>query len=495
MSYEDLFEEKFKIDEFVEDLCFDPERFYECVHDYSVILEEASQNTTKGNIFQKLWELIKKIMQMIRNGLVKFIRWIKKLIGIGSISAEQAAESVGIQPSKSVHPESKKKARQAKRPQRKADPNSSTPPPARGGKGQGPAENFQEFDFDVIAKPIFTAFQADGSIKVSFNSAYRDAGKRVAVKGHDQFEQFMEGPTKMVLFMMHDSDHLEEIISYFDDLVQSNFKNHNIQKLKKMIHDHQVLQGQQLNQDFYVTLSQMETMQGMVNKLAIHVEKFDAYFSSISNQKDVIEAMNGIASTVGSFQMGLNSLSIGLAGAYKIDSSYYGVVNTPDKLAEFVLKCIEGKIPPKYVAYNATIISSPELKGDEENVEDNPVMGQSRAVLFPRNKGIVYKIAISRWGIQANQNEYNVCKQGKGTELLNHLVQTTSTHKFAINVAERVKPLKFHGLAVSDSIQIQNALRKIGVNFKIIDTHEGNFGRDSSGRAKLLDYGWLWKTV
>lgn len=104
-------------------------------------------------------------------------------------------------------------------------------------------------------------------------------------------------------------------------------------------------------------------------------------------------------------------------------------------MSEFVYKCIESGFPAKYAAYNACHISTSAIKGNkaegEKGSKEDPIWGQSRVVFFPDNADHVYKVALSVWGMRANNSEKMVSDKFKqhGGENLIGLVNSVTSNK------------------------------------------------------------------
>ena len=87
-----------------------------------------------------------------------------------------------------------------------------------------------------------------------------------------------------------------------------------------------------------------------------------------------------------------------------IKAQYVNSIKDKNDLAKFVEECIDAGVPPKFVAYNTWLIANEEIRGDKTDFNKVP-MGQTRMVLFPKNKKIITKIAFSGRGLTSNKNE------------------------------------------------------------------------------------------
>ena len=180
---------------------------------------------------------------------------------------------------------------------------------------------------------------------------------------------------------------------------------------------------------------------------------------------------------------------------------YRNKIHTPDKLGEFVSKCISSGILPKYVCYNAWLIADKNLTGSAN--EYDPVKGVSRMVFFPTDKSIVYKVAISGLGLGSNKNEAMVSKVLKGSPVAKYFALTTASYgDGAVITQERITFEKGNTPPAPDGMtgsKIQQEINKwakeknIPNPFEIDDLHDNNLVYDKKrGHYVILDYGMLY---
>ena len=256
-----------------------------------------------------------------------------------------------------------------------------------------------------------------------------------------------------------------------------------------------------VNFDTTVTLKQMKEFQIKLNKIMKMLEVVDVPYDNINiNNQSYISALNGFAGFAAALQMGMNTVSGALQSVYIIDGKYVGAIDNIDKLSEFIAKCIEIGVPPKYVSYNAYLISTPTIKGDgSEGDEDSPRWGQSRVVLFPKNNdNLVYKVALSGFGIRSNKSETLISQKfvsNGGGDLLSEVLYNTPNS--AIISAQRVIVRKTPNH--NDINKLKDRLIEFTKDHSIplditADIHEDNVGY-KNGHCVAIDYGATYRTM
>ena len=116
---------------------------------------------------------------------------------------------------------------------------------------------------------------------------------------------------------------------------------------------------------------------------------------------------------------------------------------------------------------------------------------------FPEGDKI-YKIAINRYGVRSNKNDFAVMNEVKGTPLMDKFAETTHTYgDYIINVMEKVKAGSSNEPSATEAVKLGNEinseLEKMGIGFKIHDIKSDAFGKKGN-KFVLLDYGYLHRT-
>jgi hypothetical protein len=240
----------------------------------------------------------------------------------------------------------------------------------------------------------------------------------------------------------------------------------------------------------------MKYFQIKLNEIMKNIEMIDSPDNNIPiNEPTFINALNQFAGFVGRLQMGMNTISGALQSIYTIDASYNNSIKDVNILSTFIDKCIENGIPPKYISYNAYLISDTNLKGNgSEGSENNPRWGQSRVAFFPSNdKKVIHKIALSGFGIRANKSEYDISEKfikNGGKVFIAAIINTTPS--FSVISAERVSTTKPANL-YDDIKNLRDKLFRFAQTNDIPldirgDIHEDNVGY-KNGKCVALDYG------
>lgn len=154
-----------------------------------------------------------------------------------------------------------------------------------------------------------------------------------------------------------------------------------------------------------ISMKEFTTFSATINKLTNMMDHFQNANHVISHMDgETIDAMNQLVRELETCQHGLNGLSNEIGKVYMIKAQYVNSITNKNDLAKFVEMCIDAGVPPKFVAYNTWLIANVEIRGDKTDFEKVP-MGQTRMVLFPRDKKIITKIAFSGRGLTSNKNE------------------------------------------------------------------------------------------
>lgn len=233
--------------------------------------------------------------------------------------------------------------------------------------------------------------------------------------------------------------------------------------------------------------------------------------------RDVTNFLANVSHTFINMQMNLNTFTnaIDTDKGY-VAPMYRNKIKTPEKLGEFVRKLIDSGISPKYIAYNAWLIANKSLKGNSKRYE--PKAGQSRVVFFPEDEKIVYKIAMSGFGVSANNNEYQVTKMVKSTDVEKHFALILDNYSNGAVVKQQRAINDFYNTTNNSDPIISNSYKRLIANsskegstssikqdidewqrdnkipnpIMITDLHAKNFGIDTRrGVLVIFDYGML----
>lgn len=269
-----------------------------------------------------------------------------------------------------------------------------------------------------------------------------------------------------------------------------------------------------LNPKVDLKVSDMLETQSLISKLTAESEKLNYNDYDPTWYSKYINILGNISHKFTKFQMCLNAFSNKLDFDINfIAPQYRGKIKDPSMLAKFVKGCIDKGISPKYLSYNTWLISSKKIKGDTKHFD--PIKGQSRFVLFPEDSKIVYKVAMSGFGIASNNNEYkitNLVKDKPETKDYFALILNNYEDGVVVEQERVVNNLKDSGLSPEVRENSLNALydksqstsdieedigviqRDLGIKTPISldDLHSGNKNIDTNrGHIVLIDYGML----
>lgn len=255
------------------------------------------------------------------------------------------------------------------------------------------------------------------------------------------------------------------------------------------------------NQKFIrISINQLIEFQRKVYDIDMLCEKVDNIFNKLNidfpedsekSRKQIMEILNELSWASVNLQGGIHAIMNGMKGIYDIDMGYWGTISDPEILASFVEKALKYGMPGKYLVKNIYLICDKSIKGNGN--PDKPLMGFGRLTLLPKGD-IIYKIAINRYGIRSNKNDFAVMNAVRGTDIENMFADTTKTYNYIINVMEKVKagsdnePNEIEAARLGN--KINEGLKKLGIGFSIYDIKKDAFGVKDE-RYVILDYGYL----
>lgn len=476
-----------EIDFILESFNLDPIKLTDELYEFSIfhentkqefgnIITETANGATKKNIFQKIWNFIKKVFGLMRIGIAKIISFIESLFTKKKRSVDQIARELNIQTSS----ESFSNSKGSSQVKINSNPNSEVKMP--------------EFISSVF-KPIIIKINEDDSITLTI-SEIQDTQKKIRSAGNAPTHGYVRNSdVANALALMTTPDQMDDLVMVATIMTKS-IKTNPIKfweswEIWKIKFD-KVLVASETK----VSLKEMRYFQIKLNEINKMLEMVDTPDNSIPiDEKDFLKGLNQFASFAAQLQMGMNTVSGALQSIYTIDAKYNDTIGDINTLSSFIDKCIKYAIPPKYVSYNAYLISNPSLKGDgSEGNENSPRWGQTRVVFFPKNnKKVIHKIALSGFGIRANKSEYDISEKfinNGGQNLIAAVVSTTPS--LAIISAERVNISKGNNL-YDDIKRLRNKLFEFTQKNDIAldirgDIHEDNVGY-KNGKCVAIDYG------
>ena len=167
------------VDSILESFNLDPSRLFGESYEFSVLYEsnqkefskvmsDTNKGVNKKNVFQKIWEFIKKIFRLIGKGITAIINYIQSLFGKKKQTVDQIVSELSIKP-KSNPTTSKKSATNKQASVRvpiKSNPKSEVKMPSF---------------IDCVIKPISLKLNSDESITITINDVVdTQEGRRFA---------------------------------------------------------------------------------------------------------------------------------------------------------------------------------------------------------------------------------------------------------------------------------------------------------------------------
>lgn len=482
-----IFESVFTLDPLLRygfDDCFDPMEEFKTESIYIENVMTEASSITKKNLLKKLWKLIKDAVKWIGSKLIQMIKGIKRAIFGKTKTSNQILKQI-----------------KAEKHEVQYDKVDYTDPFT----GQKAAlAGYLSF---------IEGFYEDG-IMINPASLVSTNPAKVPVKGKD----INAGGTRAseVISLILNPKPLDDYIEFFKKLT-SEIKSDNISaeeiknianlcadfagrpSLASYISDGT---GNTLNSKYneiYISIDQLMDFQKKVDEVCRVGEEFDNVYNQLnvkfndnSIESKYIHIMNELAWACVNLQGGLHTISNGLQGIYDIDPGYIGSIKTPEMLAQFVEESLKCGIPNKYLVRNIYMVCDECIKGKPNF--DKPIMGFGRLTLIPEGD-VIYKVAINRYGVRSNKNDFAVMNEVKGTPLMNKFAETTHTiGDYIINVMEKVKAGSMNEPSATEAnklgAEINTELEKMGIGFEIHDIKSDAFGKKGD-QYVLLDYGYL----
>ena len=249
---------------------------------------------------------------------------------------------------------------------------------------------------------------------------------------------------------------------------------------------------------FYeIPVSTLTSTQSWASKLLTDMEAFTSTDVKLDKlDEKTIKSLNMVVRLLMRIQISFNYISTAMNNMSVIDAQYYKAIKSLDVLDNFVGRCIKAGIPPKYVAYNAWLISDECIRGDGKY---KPIFGHARATLFPPNDKIVIKIALSGLGTVSNETEVRFTEIFKDMDRIDLIAPVVKDFKNnALVCMERVHgnfdlssaTLKEFTKKANDALEEYQKKKGKNLNIKMGSQHIGNVAYDNKHKVyRSIDYG------
>ena len=466
--------------------------------EYEIFTESRLPKSKNGkpNILVRMWNAVCRFFRWIGNGIKKLLEKIANLFNIGvTKTPSQICEEMNLGKSSNVQ---------------------------EGFFNKSPKMNANKIA-DAV-RPLIVEMKNDTLVirlTRGFDMSFQPSPKLpIQPNSIPNLKYGNDGGLKYTIPMISNPDYLtelmkitEDIKSAIDDLndgkepqMNFNWENALDALLTKLEQDRTqeitVPQIRTFDKSFGKFTKIMSEMNELRTPWDYNSEKYNnskSYSDTINNLQSTIKVLSTLYEVI---PMALNLITNQIDKfALCIDKRYEKSISQPEIFSEFIFKLLSARIPPKYVAYNAYLVTTDEFNGYEGKYE--PKWGQSRCVFFPKNKpDIVYKFPMQMWGQKANKNEAQVTNLLKAKKIDTHnlIAAVTKTYQNYMLIEQE----KCSDVTVVDVSQdLINKfkvlpdhvpeLKKYGFNFE--DLSYANFGRNNSGEIVIRDYGMLGKHI
>lgn len=491
------------IDAILEGFKLDPINEYEVIFENGdnvideIILEFSTKPSVKvKNVFKTIVNAIAKIFKWIGKQLLNIFKWFKNITG-KSVKAtpDQIIQStVGNKKGKTS------KSTPINTSNLTSDIKSATQSMIKNSeKIKIPSSELSDIkvnDIEVMVKPILLSFSSDSKNEIIINSNNMYGTDKSTVKGQSSAGA---ASIQKILACIFNFDIIDQIASIADKLLDS--ANNDISSMMldaaKNLEKH--IEDTSGKIDVYgggvkITIEDVTKVSKSVNDLMDKISKLCSLEFNTANE-DHMSAVNIVLGISSILQMSINALTRTMNGLYIVDKRYAKTINDPKILDEFIASLINAGIPSKYIGYNAYVVASEKIH-DGPGSKENPIWGQSRVVLFPASGDVVYKVALSKWGAQANKIESEVSNKVAGTDGEKLFAKVISSQKNqCVNSMERVlseKPSADQALEVSSSVRKFASENNIGLDLTA-DFALRNTGNRPDGSTCMIDYGYAWR--
>lgn len=509
--------EKFELDIFSEKyLLPEIESFEDGKRFFSEMITEATENTTKKNIFSKLWDMIVKCCKWLWNKMKNFYKFIvslfsgkkkkksadqclKEAIPIIKVDNNTARNSSTIKNGNLIgNVSTSPKLPPASTNQPNTFDNiSSLKIPIR-------VNSFSDIkpvsEINVIFKQFEISFDANSeSITLTplhVRDAMQDSSKQGSIKGQ---KNISSNNFIFAFFILQHNEYINMIADVLDVIINKAPENEFKKKFDVLCAFDAKMEGTplQIQENYTVSVKELKEFSALINKLNEKVSKTDMI--TVDIDKDKLEIVNNIANKLARLQLGLNSITASITQSYVVDGKYKDCVNNCEDLSKFIQNSIESGIPPKYIMYNIYILSSDKIKGDaSQGNENDPIWGQTRLVLFPVDKQIVHKVALSGWGLRANKAEENISKRFNKlghNDLLANIVSTTK-NRYIVDAQRAIMDKDVSYDKINElKTNIDSVCKSNKINIDLtFDIHEKNVGIINN-KLVAIDYGNINRTT
>lgn len=456
--------------------------------DASEYIKEAQTDTTKKNIFQRLWEMIKKICSAIAKALRNFGRWLKsKFRPTKSANAcVSSIESINIKPNKANKEESKhQEVSYTIISNGVEEPHQFTMTAASELAGELTKDGIQ-FDFNLRG---YTGWAISQTGKTGINAPKNPP--KASAGG------ILLGLKYIYLILTGGKQNISSHVINLCKSIESYLSSPNDASLNQIKNDMDAISPNKVdnavgNRQMIIGFDDFE----YVDKVMVAIERLLSLTPDPSNtNQDIINVLNQLSKIMIYIQFGMNEITRTITTSYRVSEEYYGSCTKPDQLDQAIFNMIEARIPTKYIIDNTVALLKKDTAENVKRYIGSP--GQGRAFLYG-GKGPAYKFATNRLGIHDNKVEYNTYSK-LPEQLKKYLINIPSIEKNGcvieteyitpVEDAERIDRKVYTTDRFADSVK--QSARDNG--YAIADIGKHNIGIDKDDHYKIYDFGQLTK--
>jgi hypothetical protein len=382
----------------------DIEKYYNESYDYdfTTMFTEASPN--KPPIHIRVWNVIKRIINAIKNFFIGLINKIKRFFSSFKkkpVTMNQILEACGFHSKSKYHQE--------------ADaPTAEKETTVHFYAAKGSA--FPEKDLKILSNHLLMKIEHDDFVvrAPGIQSGLQLKGPSRTADWQEQYyitaillteSGFDDAISDIMNMLVYDEskggliDMDPEFISAIQNLINRLYNPSLLNKMANSTitwHRHDLMRFQKEINDASSVIEKVQAVQGI--------------------NKDQLRALNQFADLLLVVTIGMNEFHRAIDHMYMIDRSYIGCIDDSESLDKYVHHCVDNGIPAKFIAYNTWLLLNKAWRLHEKTFYTDkiePKWGQTRTVFDLKDDEVVAKIAMSGVGIRCNRNEVSITDEYK----------------------------------------------------------------------------------
>lgn len=361
------------------------------------------------------------------------------------------------------------------------------------------------------SKHLNFRYEDDKRITINYvTNTIKKLVKEPEIAGHAKDDRPEQNAIMLIFHVIKRPDLLDPIIEMLESIKTNNGKVIFESKRMKNAID-SIWAGLTMGFGCTITLEQWTILNDKIIRLNKAMEVVDEdTFTAITIHDDnetqtlnesLAKMLNELVKITSFLQKGINYVGDGMRQIYDLDEKFHNKINASnfrDKLPLFLKMCVESNIPSKYI-YNAvhqicdvsinSDISDPSNKLDIPK----PLKGNGRFVMFPSDSslnGKIIKIAYNGLGSRGNRNEFEVWNRVKDipeiAEELYHVYDIGDKDYYVI-ITDRATPIDHYDKTVEWNDKMKEMCINNNIGF-IIRCNYGGFGKVGD-KVVCIDYG------